>query len=60
MHIAFDRGENDFAVRGAFGLLHELLEVRDGGFHCLSGLQHFSYDQLVVVEQAADFFHAVH
>ena len=46
-------------LRG-FRLLHELLEVIDGGFHRLGGLQHFSDDQLVVVEEAADFRHPGH
>ncbi len=32
----------------------------DGGLHGFGGLQDFGYDQFVVVEQAADFGHAVH
>src|SRR6185503_20188205 len=31
-----------------------------GSLHRLGGLQHFSNDQLIVVEQTADFGHACH
>ena len=60
VHVAFDGGEDDLAARGGVGLLHELLEVVDGGLHGFGGLQHLGDDQLVVVEQAADFGHAGH
>ena len=60
VHVAFDGGEQDFALRRVGFLLHELFEVRDGGLHRFGGLQHFGDDQLVGVEQAADFLHAVH
>ena len=42
------------------GLLHELFEMADGGLHRFGGLQHFGDDQLVGVEQAADFRHSRH
>ena len=42
------------------GLLHELFEVVDRGLHGLGRLQHLGHDQLVVVEQPADFGHAGH
>ena len=48
------------AARGRVGLLHELLEVVHRGLHRLGRLQHFGDDQLVVVEQPADFGHARH
>ncbi len=31
---------NNFAARGGFGLLHELLQVADGSLHGFGGLQH--------------------
>ena len=58
--IAFDGGEDDFAAGGGIGFLHELLEVADGGFHGFGGLQDFGDDELVVVEEAADFGHTGH
>ena len=60
VHIALDGGEHDLAARRGFGLLHELLEMVDGGLHGFGRLQHFGDDQLVVVEQAAHFGHAGH
>ena len=60
MDIALDGGEHDLAARGGVGLLHELLEVGDGGLHGLGRLQHLGHDQLVVVEQPADLRHAGH
>ena len=60
VHVAFDGGENDLAALGGVGLLHELLEVTDGGFHGFRRLQHLGDDQFVVVEEAADFGHAGH
>ena len=58
--VALHRGEDDLAARGGVGLLHELLEVADGGLHRLGRLQHLGDDQLVVVEQPADLGHARH
>ena len=60
VHVALHGGQNDLAARGAFGLLHECFEVTDRGFHGFGRLQHFRDNQLVVVEQAADFSHALH
>ena len=58
VHVALHRGQDDLAARRRVGLLHELFEVVDGGLHRLGRLQHFGHDQLVVVEQPADFGHA--
>ena len=58
--VALHRGQHDLAARGGVGLLHELLEVVDRGLHRFGRLQHLGDDQLVVVEQAADFGHAGH
>ena len=49
-----------FCRASRVGFLHELLEVIHGGFHRFGGLQHFSDDQFVVVEQAAHFGHSCH
>jgi hypothetical protein len=52
VHVALHGGEHDAARARAFALLHELLEVRDGGLHRLGRLQHLGDDHLVVVEAA--------
>ena len=44
----------------AADLLHERLQVVDGGLHRLRGLEHLGHDELVVVEEAADLVHAPH
>src|SRR5437868_11823651 len=58
--IAFHGREYHASAHARLGLLHELLEVRDGGFHCLRGLQHLGDYQLVVVEQTSDLVHSAH
>ncbi len=58
--VALDGGQEHLAAGGGVGLLHELLEMVDGGLHGLGRLQHFGDDQLVVVEEAADLGHAGH
>ena len=58
--VALHGGEHDLAARRGVGLLHELFEMVDGGLHRFGRLQHFGDDQLVVVEQPADFGHAGH
>jgi hypothetical protein len=60
VHVAFDRGEQHLAARGRVGLFHVLLQMRHCGLHRLGRLQHFGDDQLVVVEQPADFVHSFH
>ena len=60
VHVALHGGQHDLAARGGVGLLHELLEVADGGLHGLGGLQHLGDDQLVGGEQPADLGHAGH
>src|SRR5438552_18448536 len=60
MHIALNGRENDFAASGGVRLFHELLEVVYGSFHGLGGLENFGHDQLVVVEEPADFSHTRH
>ena len=42
---------------GALGLLHERFEIGDRGLHRLGALQHLGDDELVVVEEPADFVH---
>ena len=58
--VALHRGENHLGALFGVGFLHELLEMIDGGLHRFGGLQHFGDDQLVVVEQPADFGHSGH
>ena len=60
VNVALDGGEHDSSARGRIGLLHELLQMIDGGLHRFSRLQHFGDDQFVVIEQAAHFGHAGH
>ena len=58
--VALHRGEHYFGALFGVGFLHELFEMADGGFHGFGGLQNFGDDQLVVVEQPADFGHSGH
>ena len=60
MNVALHRREHDFAARRRFGLLHELFEMIDRGLHRLGRLQNLGDDQLIVIEQPADFGHAGH
>ena len=57
--VALHGGEDDLALLLAFGLLHELFEVRDRGLHHLGGLQHERQLHLPAAEQVADDLHAV-
>ena len=58
--VALHRGQEHLAPRLGFGALHELLQVAHRGLHGFGGLQHFRHNQLIVVEQPADFGHARH
>src|SRR6185437_9265760 len=58
--VALHGGENHLSALLRVRLLHELLEMAHGGFHCFGGLKDFGDDQLVVVEEATDFGHAGH
>jgi hypothetical protein len=60
VHVALDGGEHDAAAGGALRPLHELLQVAHRGLHGLGGLEHLGHDELIVVEEAADLFHALH
>ena len=58
--VTLYRREDDFTPGRVLRFVHELFQVVHGRFHCLGRLQHLGDDQLVVVEQAAHLFHAVH
>ncbi len=58
--VALDGGKDDGAAGGGVGLLHELFEMTDCGLHRFSRLEDFGDDQLVVIEEPADFGHAGH
>ena len=60
VNVALHGCEHNLAARCGVGLLHELFEMIDGGLHGFGRLQHFGHDQLVSVEQAADFGHPCH
>src|SRR4026207_858502 len=51
-------GSSAGAAAGALRPLHELLQVAHRGLHGLGGLEHLGHDELIVVEEAADLFHA--
>ena len=53
--VALNRGENNASARGRSRFLHEVLEMTHGFLHGFGGLQNFSDDQLVVVEETPDF-----
>ncbi len=58
--VALHRSQHDLAARRGVGLLHELFQMIDGSLHGFGRLQNFGHDQLIQVEQAADFGHACH
>ena len=60
VHIALHSRQQHLAARARLGLLHVLLQVRDGGLHRFGALQHLGDDQLVRVEQPADLLHPLH
>ena len=57
VHVAIDRGEDHFALAGAFEPVEVMLEVRHGLLHDLGALEHKRQDQLPSAEQIAHLLH---
>ena len=60
VNVSPDGREHDLSLERVGRLLHELLEMSNGGFHRFRGLEDLGDDQLVVVEEPAHLAHAVH
>ncbi|MNE06747.1 hypothetical protein D3C80_993460 [compost metagenome] len=60
MYVTFNSRQQYFTFDGGLIFLHEVFQVSNRGFHHLRTLEHFRYDQLVVVEQTPNFLHPSH
>jgi len=57
VHIALHGGKQEFAARGRVALFKFRLQHAYGGFHHLSALQHFGYNQFAPAKQHAHLGH---
>ena len=57
VHVAIDRGEDHFALAGAFEPVEVTLQMRYGLLHDLGTLQHKGQNQLPCAEQIAHLLH---